>query len=96
MSRLAVPGTKSPEKAPKKYWKQVCIYAFNYSELKTFGSFGRKSYLESFEDIEILRFLELAIPIRMVETSGESSAVDVPEDVVIVEEILSKKLRNGK
>jgi len=95
MSRLAVPGAKSPEKAPKKYWKQVCIYAFNYNELKAFGSFGRKSSLEGFEDIEILRFLEIGIPVRMIETSGDSYAVDVPEDVVIVEKILKKKLENG-
>jgi len=72
MSRLAVPGSKSSETAPKKYWKQVCIYAFNYNELKAFGSFGRKSYLESSEDIEILRFLELNIPVRMVESLGDS------------------------
>lgn len=96
MSRLAVPGTKSLETAPKKYWKQVCIYAFNYNELKAFGSFGRKSYLESFEDIEILRFLELNIPVRMVESSGDSRAVDIPEDVAVVEKILKRKLGNGQ
>lgn len=96
MSRLAVPGTKSPETAPKRYWKQVCVYAFNYNELKAFGSFGRKSYFEGFEDIEILRFLELNIPVRMVESSGDSRAVDIPEDVAVVEKILERKLGNGQ
>lgn len=91
MSRSAVPGTKGKETAPKKYWKQVCIYAFNYNELKAFGSFGRKSHLESIEDIEILRFLELDIPVRMVESSGDSRAVDIPEDVAVVEKILKKR-----
>lgn len=96
MSRSAVPGTKSPGNAPKKYWKQVCIYAFNYNELKAFGSFGRKSYLEGLEDIEILRFLELNIPVRMVESSGDSRAVDIPEDVAAVEKILKRKLGNDR
>ena len=32
----------------------VCIYAFSLEELKLFRSFGRKSLIESYEDIEIL------------------------------------------
>ena len=44
--------------------------------------------LERYEDIEILRYLDLSIPVYMVETSGASLAVDIPEDVSIVEEEL--------
>ena len=33
------------------------------------------------EDIEILRFLELGINVRMVQVSASSIAVDTPEDV---------------
>lgn len=90
MSRLPIPGSKSLENRPPFFWKQVCIYAFTKAELKAFGTFGRKGYLESFEDIEILRFLELEIPIRMVETSATSHAVDVPEDIPIVEAALER------
>ena len=71
--------------------KQVCIYAFTYEELEAFGNFGRKSTLENHEDIEILRYLDLSIPIFMVETNGTSLAVDIPEDVPIVEETLRRK-----
>lgn len=92
MSRLPVPGTKSRPPEALKYWKQVCIYAFNYDELRAFGTFGRKSYLESLEDIEILRFLELKMSVRMVQTSGGSLAVDVPEDIPLVEKILKGKV----
>ena len=74
--------------------KQVCIYAFTYEELEAFGEFGRKSTLEKHEDIEILRYLDLSIPIFMVATGGTSLAVDIPEDVPIVEEALSR--RQGK
>lgn len=91
MSRFPVPGSKSPEKKAKEYWKQVCIYAFTFDELRSFAHLGEKSYLESLEDIEILRFLEIGIPVRMVETSPSTHAVDIPEDIVLVEELLRKK-----
>jgi 3-deoxy-manno-octulosonate cytidylyltransferase (CMP-KDO synthetase) len=85
MSRLAVPGFKDAKNAPQYYLKQVCIYAFTLAELKAFGEFGRKSYLEHKEDIEILRFIDIGMPIMMQETSGASLAVDVEEDVAVVE-----------
>lgn len=88
MSRLALPGFKDAKCAPKRYKKQVCIYAFTREELAAFRAFGRKSELEHAEDIEILRFLELGKTIRMVETQPGSLAVDVPEDVAKVEAAL--------
>jgi 3-deoxy-manno-octulosonate cytidylyltransferase (CMP-KDO synthetase) len=93
MSRLPIPGFKSPFQKPSHYLKQVCIYAFTYGELERFGTFGRKSYLEEKEDIEILRFLDLGIPVYMAETSGASLAVDIPEDVPKVEEAM--RIRGG-
>lgn len=90
MSRVALPGFKDAKCAPKRYKKQVCIYAFTREELKAFRGFGRKSELEYAEDIEILRFLELGKTIRMVETQPGSLAVDVPEDVAKVEAALRK------
>lgn len=85
ISRMAIPGVKNVKNFPRNYWKQVCIYAFTFNELKKFGEYGKKSYLESFEDVEILRFFEFNTPVRMVETSGNSIAVDVPSDVEVVE-----------
>jgi 3-deoxy-manno-octulosonate cytidylyltransferase (CMP-KDO synthetase) len=85
MSRVALPGFKDTQCAPRRYKKQVCIYAFTRDELAAFRGFGRKSELEYSEDIEILRFLELGKTIRMVETQPGSLAVDVPEDVAKVE-----------
>lgn len=88
MSRVALPGYKDEKYAPKRYKKQVCIYAFTKQELLDFKAFGRKSELEYSEDIEILRFLELGRKIRMVETKPGSLAVDIPEDVEKVEKAL--------
>ncbi|MNP79429.1 3-deoxy-manno-octulosonate cytidylyltransferase [compost metagenome] len=66
----------------------MCIYAFTREELESFQAFGRKSTLEAYEDIEILRFLEMDKSILMVESLGGSLAVDVPEDVPPVEAAL--------
>lgn len=90
MSRNLLPGYKESKQKPSAYKKQVCIYAFTKKELLSFLSFGRKSCLESSEDIEILRFLELGVSITMIETQP-SLAVDVPEDVSRVENALRKK-----
>ena len=92
MSRKALPGYKDINSMPYPYKKQVCIYAFSKSELIMFKNFGRKSFLESCEDIEILRFLELGSRILMYECATCSLAVDVPDDVIAVERLL--ELRN--
>jgi 3-deoxy-manno-octulosonate cytidylyltransferase (CMP-KDO synthetase) len=94
MSRVPLPGYKEKKNAPILYKKQVCIYAFTIKELNAFYSFGRKSKLESSEDIEILRFLELGINILMVETTQGSLAIDMPEDVYYLEKEI-KKNKNG-
>ena len=93
MSRHLIPGTKSKDFKPANYYKQVCIYAFSKKDLLNYVDFGRKGTLELYEDIEILRFLDIGIPIRLVETNNASMAVDVPEDVVRVEEEI---IRQGK
>ena len=89
MSRSAIPGTKYGHS--KKTYKQVCIYAFTKDELDKFYQYGLKngkSPLEWTEDIEILRFVELGIKVKMVETFGTTQAVDIPQDVNKVLELL--------
>ena len=90
-SRSLIPGSKDSAQSNKHYFKQVCIYGFNATQLQSFANFGRKSRLEEIEDIEVLRFLELGIPIRMKPVSSSSLAVDVPADVARVESALRKR-----
>ena len=90
ISRSPIPGSKEVEKK-QKYYKQVCIYGFSSDQLNKFLEFGRKSLLEEIEDIEILRFLELGINVKMFYCNETSYAVDVPEDIKLVEEILMGK-----
>ena len=93
MSRLPIPGYKSHNNKPEVYFKQVCIYAFSRPQLLAFGKFGRKSFLELYEDIEILRFLEMDIPVKMIEVEEASFAVDTIEDVKIVENRLREIIK---
>lgn len=86
MSRAPIPGTKDDRFIAAH--KQVCIYAFPTAALQAYAAHPGKSPIEAIEDIEILRFLELGIDVRMVEVSGSSIAVDVPEDVERVETAL--------
>ncbi len=90
MSRLPVPGSKKGVNDGITRYKQVCIYAFDREQLQRFKGFGRKSALEKIEDIEILRFLDLGIVVRMCEVAGGSLAVDVPGDVAAVDAVLRK------
>ena len=87
-SRSMVPGIKDACVDQVKFKKQVCIYAFTPEELNAFYQYGRIDPCEMLEDIEILRFMIMGRQVMMVETSTGSLAVDVREDVPIVEEAL--------
>ncbi len=87
MSRHPIPFNKSEQDA--NYNKQVCVYGFTKKALTVFAN-RDKSHNEQFEDIEILRFLDLGCPVKMIETTVDSIAVDVPDDVKKVEDFLNK------
>jgi len=91
MSRGAVPTTKALGFTAA--WRQVCIYAFPPEALKAFSAQTSKTRLESIEDIEILRFLELGFDVQMLEMSTESIAVDHPHDV---EKVLAALAARGE
>ena len=89
-SRGAIPSSKYGPRNDAK--KQVCIYAFSKEELHKFYEQSKigKTPLEWAEDIEINRFLELDMKVKIVEVEGSTYAVDFPEDVKIVEELLNE------
>ena len=95
ISRAIIPAQKNFKKNIKNiYKKQVCIYAFTRKELQIFYNYGSKTELEEVEDIEILRFLELGMRVKMFKCKKGSLAIDVPSDVKKVEEALNKKIHN--
>ena len=93
ISRSPIPSNKKNLKKKFNYLKQVCIYAFNKSELNVFNRSKKKTYLEKTEDIEIVRFLELGKKIKMIKLNSKSYAVDIPEDIKKIEKVIKKQLR---
>jgi 3-deoxy-manno-octulosonate cytidylyltransferase (CMP-KDO synthetase) len=79
MSRAPIPANKA--KAFEKARKQGCIYAFSREHLVLFSAATEKGPLESIEDIEILRFIEMGIGVSLVELASTRMAVDTPEDL---------------
>ena len=95
ISRGVIPAQKEIQLInPNYYKKQVCIYGFTKKELRNFHGFGKKTNLEALEDIEILRFLELGMKVKMFKCKEGSLAVDIPSDVEKVENALLHKMNN--
>lgn len=80
MSRLPIHGHMDEKNVPVHYYKQACRYVFTHQELMACDDFGHKEYLEQCEDIELLCFLQLNIPVHILKTSGDSNTVDVTEE----------------
>ena len=86
MSRCPIPGSKSG--GFSFGYKQICIYAFPKAALAIFTSEIKKTPFELEEDIEILRFLEKSITVKLVEVQGNSLAVDTDADIKRVRDII--------
>jgi len=85
MSRCPIPFNKSSENP--YFYKQVCVYGFSAKALNYFSK-SNKTVNEKYEDIELLRYIDLGIKVKMIKTSVSSIAVDYPDDVKKVEEFL--------
>jgi len=86
ISRGTIPLNKDNKK--NKYsMKQVCIYGYPHKLLNKI-TLNIKSKNEKYEDIEILRFLENGIKVKMIKTEGSKIAIDTPSDVLKAKRIL--------
>ena len=79
MSRSSIPGNKKNKLI--KAWRQVCIYSFPREILLKITKKNKKSKLECIEDIEILRFIEKGLIVKMIKLSNKSLAVDTKNDL---------------
>jgi len=91
MSRAPIPGSK--DGGFHSAYKQICIYAFPKKALDFFSKIQEKTPFEYTEDIEILRFIEQGVGVKLVEVSGKSIAVDVESDIQRVLRIIKKDER---
>jgi len=86
--------SRSPIPYPKnerpKYYKQVCVYVFKREALRRFVSLARGP-IEQAEDIEMLRFIEDRMTVKMVEVREDSVAVDTAADLEVVKNILANR-----
>ena len=78
LSRAPVPHPKNP--AAAHYYRQVCVYAFRPEALYRFAQL-ESGPIEATEDIELLRFIEYGIPVRLIEVQTGSFGVDTPADL---------------
>ena len=79
MSRAPIPANKKYDF--QKGWRQVCAYSFPKKKLISFSKKQKKTKIEFFEDIEILRFLELGYKVKMIKMSNKSLSVDTENDI---------------
>lgn len=93
LTRSAAPFPKGNINA--KYYKQVCVYGFTPEALSFYCEYGRqhgKAKIESIEDIEILRFIENGYRVQYIEVDSDTVAVDTPNDLKKVQEIMANLL----
>ena len=87
-SRAPIPFNK--KKQFIKAWRQVCIYSFPYNSLKIFSSLKNKTPIEKIEDVELIRFLEIGIEIKMIKMSNKSISIDTKEDLRKIRKLLKR------
>ena len=77
------------------YYKQVCVYGFKPEALQFYCEYGQKygkAKIEAVEDIEILRFIENGYKVQYIEVDSETVAVDTPNDLEKVREIVRARM----
>jgi 3-deoxy-manno-octulosonate cytidylyltransferase (CMP-KDO synthetase) len=87
ISRSAIPTGKSLEFSSAK--RQIGMYAFRKNALELFSGKTSKTPLEHIEDIEILRFLELGVSVKMIQVESVGIAIDTPEDLARARQYLA-------
>lgn len=96
LTRIAAPYPKGSLNF--KYYKQVCVYGFKPAALNFYCDYGvkyGKAKVEAVEDIEILRFIENGYKVQYIEVDSETVAVDTPNDLEKVREIIAAKSREN-
>ena len=92
-SRSPIPYARdvAPENWLNKsnYWGHLGIYGYRREILENYHSLDR-SYLETTESLEQLKFLSNGYTIATYEASGRSVAIDTQEDLIKAEAVLKR------
>ncbi len=73
------------------FYKHVGIYCFRYEALQKFSTL-KPTQSEIDEKLEQLRALDNGFKIKAVELNEDTIAVDVPDDIILVENYLEKNI----
>lgn len=88
MSRAPIPVSMDGVERPSG--KQLGLIAFRRDALQKFTDL-EPTPLEIYESVDMLRFLEHGMKIRMQRTTYRTHAVDIPADIVEVERLMNLK-----
>ncbi len=88
LSRSPIPGSKKGSDVV--YKRHLGLYGLSREAL-LFFSRTKRGYLESTEDVEMLRFLENGCRIKIIDVESESIGVDRPEDIRRVEDAMKHR-----
>lgn len=88
-SREPIPTRAKVSQIDKK--KQVCIIPFRRDFLLTYTSLA-PTPLELAESVDMMRVLEHGYKVKMISTNAKSFAVDTPDDLVRVENLMGSKV----
>ena len=88
-SRAGIPVNNKGEfvNAHRAIW----LYACSKNALDQYYNYRKGTPLEIIEDNEIIRFLEIGIPVYCTDVIGDSWAVDTPKDLEIVKQLMGKR-----
>lgn len=86
-SREPIPTRAKTKKIPMR--KQVCIIPFRRDFLIEYTQMS-PTPLEIVESVDMMRVLEHGFKVRMVPTRHETHAVDTPEDLMRVEQLMAR------
>ena len=86
-SREPIPTMGSGTFEEGEWFKQVCVMPFRGEALERFAALA-PTRLEVAESIDMLRFLEHGVPVRMVPTDVDTHSVDTPADLALVEALM--------
>lgn len=86
--RLTVTDSQTDNNIKVNFYKHLGFYAYKKSFLDIFTALP-EGYLEKIEKLEQLRVLEYGYRIRVVITSHDSPEVDIPEDIIRIEQNLN-------
>lgn len=91
-SRSVIPTLHARSFTDDTWYKQVCVIPFRRQALRVFSSLP-EGPLERAESIDMLRFLENGLQVRMVLTEHQTHAVDTPDDLEAVAALIADRGR---